>query len=139
MTETHPFDGEGFGGSAFGTGQVAPLIAPGWIHPNGVELFATDSSGWYGVKTLWYATPQYQGPVLVRGRQLDGPHKVFMGEGPDMLDPEWGPGGTINGVNGWREWPGGTWVRNPGCYAFQIDGSNFSDVVVFNVFFRAAS
>ena len=69
----------------------------------------------HGVKTLWFSMPQYQRPVLIRGRQLDGPHKIVMGEGPDLVDPQLGPGATLNGLDGWREWPGGTLVRTPGC------------------------
>jgi hypothetical protein len=35
------------------------------------------------------------------------------------------------GVHGWREFPSYTRVRAPGCYAYQIGGTNFSRVVVF--------
>jgi len=81
-TTPHPFDGPGLGGLAFGAAPIAPLIAPGWVHADGVHFYATGPSGWYAVKTMWLATPQYRGPVLIRGRQLDGPHKVFMGQSP---------------------------------------------------------
>jgi len=36
--------------------------------------------------------------------------------GPPTLDN----GATV------REWPGSTWVKAPGCYAFQVDGTDFS-------------
>ena len=103
--------------------------------------FYTDGGwkGWYGVKMMWAATPDYHGPVLIRGRQLDGPHKIVMGVGPDMVDPQLGPGATLNGPDGWREWPGGTYLRTPGCYAWQIDGADFSDVVIFEAIFFARS
>ena len=135
VTEPRRFDGDRFGGLALEDGPVAPLIAPGWVHPDGIHFYTLDSSGWYGVKTLWFSMPQYQGPVLIRGRQLDGPHKIVMGEGPDLVDPQLGPGATLNGLDGWREWPGGTLVRTPGCYAWQIDGTDFSNIVVFQAVF----
>jgi hypothetical protein len=47
-----------------------------------------------------------------------------------------GSGPTLNGRDGWRQWPGGTWLRTPGCYAWQIDGTDFSDVIVFEADFR---
>jgi hypothetical protein len=72
--------------------------------------------------------------VLIRGRQLDGPHTIVMSS---MVDPQLGPGDTINGFPaGWREWPGATYLRTPGCYAWQVDGTDFSTVIVFQAVFR---
>ena len=31
---------------------------------------------------------------------------------------------------GWREAPGGLWVTTPGCYAWQVDGLTFSEVIM---------
>lgn len=31
----------------------------------------------------------------------------------------------------WRALPSGTYVRAPGCYAYQVDGFGFSEVIVF--------
>ena len=33
----------------------------------------------------------------------------------------------------WRYGASSTLVRGPGCYAFQVDGTNFGDVIVFAV------
>ena len=75
--------------------------------------------------------------MLIRGRQLDGPHKAVMsGDGGFVVDPQLGPGDTLNGLNGWREWPGATWLRTPGCYGWQIDGTNFSHIIVFEAVFK---
>jgi hypothetical protein len=39
-------------------------------------------SAWGGQKVLWLVTPAYRGPVLIRGRRLDGPQLVrFEGAG----------------------------------------------------------
>jgi len=123
-----------FGGIALGSGPVRPLIsAPGGAPEHGVLALSRQSprSPWWAIKTLWFSHPRYRGPVLVRGRRLDGPAKVVFGEEPSLIDPQLPPGPTINGTHGWREWPGGTFVHSFGCYAWQIDGTTFSTVVVF--------
>jgi hypothetical protein len=130
-----------FGGIRLGSGPVVPLIgvaeaaevAPakkGILH---FHLYR-DHPGWMFVKTLWFSFPSYTGPVLVRGRQLDGIHPVGMGDAPSTADQEWS-GPTVNGGEGFREWPGGTWLRAPGCYAWQVDGLSFSNVIVFEAEF----
>jgi hypothetical protein len=138
-TKGQRFDGQ-FGGVALGEGPVQPLIAGGGARTEqGVIVFrpyAARRRGWYRAKTLWFARPDYGGPVLIRGRQLDGTRAVILGEAPSLVDPQMGPGATLNGREGWREWPGGTWLRTPGCYAWQIDGTDFSQVIVFQAVFR---
>jgi hypothetical protein len=124
-------------GFALGQGPVQPILLP-FNRSSGEASFKHLGRGWYATKTLWFSRPDYHGPVFIRGRQLDGPHKLVMGgDGPGILvDPQLGPGDTLNGIGGWREWPGATWLRAPGCYAWQIDGTNFSHVVVFEAVFK---
>jgi len=31
----------------------------------------------------------------------------------------------------WQFWPGGTEVTSAGCYAYQVDGTGFTEVIVF--------
>jgi hypothetical protein len=39
---------------------------------------------------------------------------------------------TIGGLPaGWRFWPAFTYAPTAGCYAWQVDGSTFSQVIVF--------
>lgn len=119
-----------FGGIALGRGPVEPLIAMAGDLEHGVIAFHR-GNGWWDAKTLWFSRPRYRGPVFIRGRRLDGPGRIVFGEQPSLIDPQLPPGPAINGTNGWREWPGGTFIRSLGCYAWQIDGSDFSRVVVF--------
>jgi hypothetical protein len=124
-----------------GEPPLQPLIAGGGpvgSVRDGVIRFSRSyqGHGWYAVKTLWFARPSYQGPAFIRGLQLDGPHNIVFGEAPSLTNPVLPPGPTVNGMNGWREWPGGTWLRAPGCYGWQIDGWNFSHVVVFKAEFK---
>jgi hypothetical protein len=79
-----------------------------------------------GNKVLW-ATRSHRGPVLIRGRQLDGPNDIRFGLArAPVRELRW----TVTGA-GWRTRPSTIRVRAPGCYAWQIDGKGFSDVVVF--------
>jgi hypothetical protein len=99
---------------------------------------------WNEIKTLWTVDPASRGPILVRGEKLSGGGSVGFGvEGFGSV------GGTVRTVGnltigtelelgegsisgkGWREFPGGTFLPGPGCYALQIDGESFSYAVVF--------
>jgi hypothetical protein len=42
----------------------------------------------------------------------------------------------VNCLDGYREEPGGTYVRAPGCYAWQVDGLTFSEVIVVRAVVR---
>jgi hypothetical protein len=140
-TSGQPFSNDQFGGIAIGEGPVQPVVGgtPVASAERGVIAFHRGyrpyRKRWHSLKTLWFSQPSYQGPVFIRGRQLDGPHQTVFGEAPRLLDPQLGPGPTSNGTGGWREWPGATWLRHPGCYAWQIDGTDFSNVTVFKAVF----
>jgi hypothetical protein len=130
------FSNSQFGGFVLGVGLVQPLIVGPHAASFAVMTFrAVYGRGWYAVKTLWFGRPSYQGPVLIRGRRLDAPGRIVFGGTPSVLDPQLPPEPTLNGTGGWREWPGGTWLRSPGCYAWQIDGTDFSTVIVFKAVF----
>lgn len=88
-------------------------------------------SDWSGNKVLWSVAPRYRGPVLIRGRQLDGSNRVRFENGSvPPLELRLQGGGVTSG-NGFRERPSFTRLRTPGCYAWQVDGSSFSYVIVF--------
>jgi hypothetical protein len=123
-----------FGGQGIGRGPVYPALGAS----NG-PLWATrdDQYGgpWFGEKVFWYVLPSYRGPVLIRGRQIDGGGVVRFNAGrlparelhvPAEESVSWqGQPPHSRGV------PSGVRVRAPGCYAFQVDGTSFSRVVVF--------
>jgi hypothetical protein len=84
--------------------------------------------GWEGSKLLW-TVPRYNGPYIVRGRQLDGPNILEFDQGPqwtDKLHDELRLVGPYSDLN-----PAATYLRTPGCYAYQVDGRGFSYVIVF--------
>ena len=82
------------------------------------------------LKTLWFSVPAYQGPFIIRAKRLGHPGPVALGEGPTVAPLVVPPGPTLNGTGGWREAPGGLWVRTPGCYAWQVDGLTFSEIII---------
>jgi hypothetical protein len=89
--------------------------------------------GWRGFKTRWVIYPNYAGPVLIRGRELGGPTPVGFGLDPTPW-PEvqlW-PREPKEAADYPRDFLGlATRVPRPGCYAWQIDGEHFTEVIVF--------
>lgn len=121
-------------GPTFGNGPLYPLI--GDADDDGIQHFgngASDEGGWAYSKVLWIASPKYQADrILVRGHQLDGPNDLRFGVGSDpaaeLLLEE-----NVNARGGWNNLPSYTRFRAPGCYAYQVDGLDLSQVIVFKV------
>jgi hypothetical protein len=87
--------------------------------------------GWYSAKAPWASRTSYLGWALIRIARLDGP-------GQAQIDLHFADGTTQTGdalpVNvqaDWQFWPGGTNVTSDGCYAYQVDGSNVTELIVF--------
>jgi hypothetical protein len=65
--------------------------------PEKNSLFA--GSDWGGQKVLWVSDPKYDGPILIRGRQVDGTNGLRFGrDGPRLL----------------RSWPSGPTTQTTG-------------------------
>lgn len=123
----------GFAGTAWGRGpaypggldwgQGRPIL--GYLDPMPRESLDYGSI-WFGNKVLWMIDPAYRGPALIRGRQLDGPNELRFDRGlvppRELRMPSFPPP---------RHRPSFTRVRAPGCYAYQVDGVDFSSVIVF--------
>jgi hypothetical protein len=122
-------------GVAVGTGPIRAILATsGDVRIGDADLDMNGVPGWRMIKTLWIVQPSYQGPVVIRVERLDGSTPVVLGGSgalPSAAAPiVIPPGPTINNDNGWRPAPSGTWARSAGCYAWQVDGLTFSDVIV---------
>lgn len=108
--------------AGIGLGPAYPIM------PRSVLVIQTaetlGSRVWGGQKVLWFVHPRYHGPVLVRGRRIDGSGLVRFNRG----DP---PAAELRMPAGTSERPSFTRLRAAGCYAYQIDGSSFSRVIVF--------
>ncbi len=92
-------------------------------------------SEWSGAKILWIIAPAYRGPVLIRGGRLDGSGALRFNKGLDNgVDPVselWVDAGATSIPADWRNTSSYVRVRAPGCYAFQVDGQDFSEIIVF--------
>jgi hypothetical protein len=113
---------------AFGAGQPQAIVRFSYPPPAGSEVAG---STWSGQKVPWIRAPRYRGPVLIRGRQLDGPYHLRFGL--ELVPPtelRIGRWGTAAGSR-WGFRGSTTRLRAPGCYAYQIDGLTFSRVIVF--------
>lgn len=122
---------EAVGGYVIGRGPVFPIVTnkDGTLYMSDTRTYGT----WYLFKVLWIAAPQYDGPVLVRGRQVDGRHRIRFGLGAS-------PSGEFQfrsrysfEASGWRQRSSAVRIDAPGCFAFQIDGRAFSNVIFFTV------
>jgi hypothetical protein len=98
--------------------------------PRQIDFYGT---GWGGNKVLWWVTGTYHGPVLIRGRELGGNHVVRFDTGRPLPPKEIRvfPGRGHALWKGARDRPSYTRLQTPGCYAYQLDGTTFSRVVVF--------
>jgi hypothetical protein len=130
-----PFNTSQFGGVALGTGLVR--VIAGSTRRGIAELInPTSAPPWLALKTLWFSLPAYQGPFVIRATRLDRPGPVALGEGPGMVPLVIPPGPTLNSFFGYRTVPGGLWVKSPGCYAWQVDGLGFSEIIVVRAVLR---
>ncbi|MGH2914070.1 MAG: hypothetical protein ACRDMX_03695 [Solirubrobacteraceae bacterium] len=91
-------------------------------------------SAWDGAKVTWTATPAYAGPILIRGRMLGGGGAVGFGgdvtpyDELQLLDAGRNAPGVARGGRAWLTY---TRFPGPGCYVYQVDGTDFSEVLVF--------
>lgn len=122
------------------TGSVLgyPALGPGPASPIGTSNVITMrlpppegwGDEWSGTKRVWLLDTRYAARALVRGRQLDGPNEVRFVRGipgftpQKLLDP-------VRELRVEGNTPSLTRVREPGCYAYQVDTRTKSYLVVF--------
>jgi hypothetical protein len=119
-------------------GVAAKVLGDGPLYPvadyfgggAGLELRDSDRrpDGSYEKKARWIGAG-YTGPVLVRAARIDQPGQAsvtfsYIGE------KRYG-GHYAELTNAESDLPATTLVGGPGCYAYQVDGSTFTKVIVF--------
>ena len=115
--------------------------AEGVLRYSSAAAFGAGSSVWGGQSVLWAIRPEALGPVLVRGRQVDGPNALRFNGGVEQLGyvgswsaapllPELRLLGSYDTVS-WFYWGSFMRLSAPGCYAYQVDGLTFSYVFIF--------
>jgi hypothetical protein len=117
--------------SALGPGPVAPVLLL-----NGTLGYRPryHGSDWGAGKVLWVSAPEYDGPILIRGGRVDGTGGVgfTVVDWAPLVELQLPPGPSLNiDYGGWRNWPSATRIHAPGCYAYQVDGTDFSYAIVF--------
>lgn len=115
--------------------------AEGVLSYSPASAFGSTPSAWGGQSVFWAIHPAAYGAVLVRGRQIDGPNALRFNGGVEQqnyigswsaapLLPELRLLGSYDAVS-WFYWGSFMRVSAPGCYAYQVDGLNFSYVFIF--------
>jgi hypothetical protein len=120
-----PGHGDGPAYAVIGASGSLPFDYP----PDPRSVFA--GSAWSGQKVLWAVAPTYPGPVLIRGRRLDGVGRLGFENGNEPPDAMLIPSATASSAPEWRYKPSYTRLAVPGCYAWQVDGRSFSEVIAF--------
>jgi hypothetical protein len=120
-----------------GDGPVALMIVPP-VDEAAIDVggWPVDTLGYVGQKTPWEISMSYRGPLLIRGRRLDGSSPIRFAHGTgDHLTELWWPNvdQLKNHYHGWYGLPSSTLVRKVGCYGFQLDGTNFSEHIIVRV------
>ena len=103
-----------------GDGPAYPAMPPR-ISLSGVTR-APD--GRFYLKVVWFVTADYQGPVLVRGRRLDGPEDLSFDDGTSGRRLRIEPTNSATGLvapSGYRDRPSTVGVGGEGCYGLQVD------------------
>ena len=109
----------------FGHTAILPFVMP-----SQAGLFG--GSAWGGQALKWDGAPSYHGPVLIRGRKLTAHDGLGFGAGiVPQAEMDVPPGSGDPNAGGWRFWPGYARLRSPGCYGLQVDGTTFSEIIIF--------
>jgi hypothetical protein len=119
-------------GPLWGTGPARPAgLATGAVldYESPADGAWVDRS-WGGQKILWAVDPATTGAVLVRGRRLDGPGDLAF-EDPPRAELVLNVGAYEGQPGGWRDSPGFTRVRSPGCHVYQVDTDAGTWSIVF--------
>jgi len=96
-----------------------------------VFMSGSDGTGWLaGQGALLLISPEYVGPLIVRGHQLDGSGGMPLVPASSANSVEIASTTSTN----WRQWDGQIAQGNaPGCYGLQADGFNFTSQIVIAV------
>lgn len=120
-----------------GPGYLVGLSArstPNFFHG---ERPSAPYQDWASEKTLFTVEPPERGPILLRGRRIDGPGTVAFEQdhaSADLMLTDLPPSNG-NDTHGWASDVFATLVKDPGCYAIQVDAGGFSEVIVFQAVF----
>ena len=120
---------------AYGLG-TAPLFptafylgATGELH---IGALTPEPDGLYNIKVAWSSIGGHAGVAVVRVGRLDGAGRAVVRLYDDPTAAR-GDAAVFTLYEDPTDYPAGTYVPGPGCYAYQIDGLGFTEVVYFSV------
>ena len=88
----------------------------------------------YQAKTPWVSKPDYDGPILIRGKRLDGKGTLrFYDQGPKPVEDFKLKAPNRTDSTHWSFWPSYIILSGPGCYGVQVDTLRGTDIVIFSV------
>lgn len=140
------------------TPRAAPVLGPGpvYVTPGAYNLADRSTmrvpypapltspaagTGWTLAKAPILMPRTLRQPIVLRGRQLDGPGILgfsgYAGRRPFSAMQFPPTGYTIN-LGEYKAHSLYIWANTPGCYGIQIDGRTFSRVAIFRVEFFAS-
>lgn len=112
-----------------GDGPVVPVAGP-FGEDTTLRPKDRGTDGWYARKVPWVAA-DYQGPVLIRAGRIDGPGGARV---RFFYTGQLAGGGVLADITASTPaLAGATEVQRAGCYAYQVDGSGFTEIIVFKV------
>ena len=117
---------------------VGPVAGPGTVYSIGNRIFYSRApDGSLFTKVAWLSRPDYKDAALIRGARIDasGDVRFQAGGGPltGELRFEYDTGTRSQGSEeGWRFLPSTVVIDGPGCYAFQVDGVDWSLTIVMD-------
>jgi hypothetical protein len=120
------------GGAASALGH-APVFPDARYNRGNLLRVTPDATrpGWYEAKVPWASRTGYLGWTLIRGARLDGPGHVRVELQLADSSMVGGDAVAVEVQADWQFWPGSTEVTSAGCYAYQVDGGGFTEVIVF--------
>ena len=116
-----------------GTGPLYPITF--YIGENGTLRLGRETpgaDGLYELKVVWATSAGFQGPAVVRVGRVDGTGRGLVRLYYDSTASR-GDAVVFAPTTYPSDYPSGTFVSGPGCYAYQIDGANLEEVIVFRV------
>jgi hypothetical protein len=125
------------------TPALPAVLGDGPVYPAGLasstlRISIPPAGGdWPGAPVPWLAQPGFAGKILIRGGRLDKQGQVGFDYSPVVpVEPtsdrlQFDTEDTSPDPNGWWQWQSYVRVREPGCYAFQIDTDAATGLIVF--------
>lgn len=132
------------GGAGFSGPFAAIGSGPFYLASSPTVPVSPTHGPWLQQKVIWVVDRSYSGPLLLRGHRIDGAGELkfprYIGAVGYNDGPWYGKHRELayvrSGLTAHVEptldsFPSGIYVESPGCYAIQVDGVGFSEILVF--------